>query len=180
MSEPSAETIPLAKLLAEYQPGSYPPPWTWDDEERDLLARVCLCCGEAGHYQHQLEAHMREHGLDQGVCLGDDGRVWDGHHRIVAAKRLGIETIPLESGNDAQARWVRDHGHVGWEDRKFGDKHAVDAMWVRLDAERERLEDLEGILKAILDANALQFHPRLDRIARAALAPSSLPSKETP
>lgn len=105
MSEP----IPTSDLLALYAPGSYPPPWSWDDEERDILARVCLCCDQPGHYQLALEVHLREHGLTQGVCLGDDGRVWDGHHRIVAARRLGIELIPLESPIDAEERFLRDH-----------------------------------------------------------------------
>lgn len=91
----------LSDLLRTYVPGSYDQPWSWDDEERDILERICLCCNEPGHYQLQLEAHLREHGLNQGVCLGDDGRVWDGHHRIVAARRLGIDVIPLEVMADA-------------------------------------------------------------------------------
>lgn len=91
-----AATLPLAAVLERWRPGSYDEPWTWADEERDLLERACLCCGEPGHYQRSLEAYMAEHGFTQGVCLGTDGRVWDGHHRIVAAKRLGIELVPLE------------------------------------------------------------------------------------
>lgn len=119
--------IAVDVLTATYRPGSPPPRpgmlWTWDDEERDILARVCLCCGEPGHYQRQLEAHVAEHGFTGlGVCLGTDGRVWDGHHRIVAARRLGIERIPLESAGDAEERWLRDHGEVGWPDRTFGDE----------------------------------------------------------
>jgi len=74
-----------------------------------------------------LEIYLREHGLDQGVYLGGDGRLLDGHHRVVAAKRLGITEIPLESAEDAKARWVRDHGFVDWSQRKFGDRH-LDAL----------------------------------------------------
>ena len=102
-------SIPLAELLANFAPGSRPQPWTWDDEETELLADVCACCGQPGHYQLRLEAYLAEHGLDQGVCLGTDGRVWDGHHRIVAARRLGIDAIPLESAADAWERFLRDH-----------------------------------------------------------------------
>jgi hypothetical protein len=40
---------------------------------------------------------------------------------MVAAIRLGIDRIPLETKADAGARWVRDHGYVSWEDRRFGD-----------------------------------------------------------
>lgn len=113
--------MPLDELLKGWSPGSADGR-TWDEEEADILARVCLCCGEAGHYQRQLEDHLRENGLTQGVCLGTDGRVWDGHHRIVAARRLGIVVIPLESGEDAGERWLRDHGPVDWAERKTGDR----------------------------------------------------------
>lgn len=123
MGEVVTDGILLADLLASYAPGSHDPPWTWDDEEADIFARVCLCCGQPGHYQEQLEAHIAEHGLDGwgGVCLGTDGRVCDGHHRIVAARRLGIALIPLESKADAGDRWVRDHGEVDWRHRVSGD-----------------------------------------------------------
>lgn len=113
-----AGTIALDRLLAEYVPGSEDQPWTWDDEERLILSSPCLCqgvendepvCQILGHHQLELEAHLREHGLTQGVCLGDDGRVWDGHHRIVAARRLGIQLIPLESPLEAEERFRRDH-----------------------------------------------------------------------
>lgn len=86
----------LAEILENWVPGSYDQPWTWDDEEKEILSRVCLCCNQPGHYQLQLEQYISEHGITQGVLLGNDGRVWDGHHRIVAARRLGIESVPLE------------------------------------------------------------------------------------
>lgn len=100
------ERIPLETLLRFYRPGS--DDWSWDDEERDLLTKPCLCptvagdpqwtaCGQPGHYQLMLEEYLRSVGrVEQGVCLGNDGRVWDGHHRIVAARRLGFPDIPLE------------------------------------------------------------------------------------
>lgn len=116
-----AESMFLAEILAGWVPSSMPQPWTWDDEERAIFERVCLCCGEIAHHQHQLEAFLAEHGLVEGVCLGGDGRVWGGHHRIVAARRLGIDVIPLESLEDSGARWVRDYGPVSWENRTSGD-----------------------------------------------------------
>lgn len=87
--------MPLADLLAQYAPGSHDQPWTWDDEERELHAFPDHE-GVAGGYQKRLEAYVATNGISQGVCLGNDGRVWDGHHRIVAARRLGIDTVPLE------------------------------------------------------------------------------------
>lgn len=92
-------TIPTSTVLERWHPGSQPHPWTWDDEERELLSHVCLCCGEPGHYQLQLEAALAQTGITQGIYLGPDGRVWDGHHRVVAARRLGVAELPLEDGS---------------------------------------------------------------------------------
>jgi len=98
-------------------------PWSWDDEEANIRTRQCLCCGRPGHYQEMLEAHMAEHGVEgMAVLVDDDGFMGDGHHRVVAARRLGIERLPLETNEECQARWVRDHGYVDWEHRKFGDR----------------------------------------------------------
>ena len=115
--------MPLEELLSSYLPGHHNTEWTWEDEERDIPIRVCLCCGRCGHYQEQLESYIEKHGLEgMGVCLGTDGYLWDGHHRVIAAKHLGITTIPLESREDADARWIRDHGTRPWKERLFGDK----------------------------------------------------------
>jgi hypothetical protein len=98
-------------------------PWTWADEDRNIRSRQCLCCGRPGHYQEMLEAHMAVHGVEGlGIVVDDDGCLGDGHHRVVAAIRLGIARLPVESSDDAQARWVRDHGYVDWNGRKFGDR----------------------------------------------------------
>lgn len=45
-----------------------------------------------------LEESMRLNGLpdERLPLLGDDGRVWDGHHRIVAARSLGWRWLPVE------------------------------------------------------------------------------------
>jgi hypothetical protein len=70
-----------------------------------------------------LESHMAEHGVEgMGIVVDEGGFLGDGHHRVVAALRLGIDRLPVESSDDAQARWVRDHGHVDWHHRKFGDR----------------------------------------------------------
>jgi len=122
----AGQTMPLAELLADYRPY---PDRTWDEDEAETLARECMCCGQPGHYQEQLEAHIREHGLTEGICLGKNGVVWDGHHRILAARRLGIETIPLESEEDSHQRWLRDHGPVNWHARKTGDRSPWESEW---------------------------------------------------
>lgn len=93
---PASVLVPLALVTGAWRPGSYDPPWSWADEAADILARQCLCCGQPGHYQLAFEAHVAEHGIPGGVCLGGDGRVWDGHHRVVAALRMGITQVPVE------------------------------------------------------------------------------------
>lgn len=98
-------------------------PWSWEDEDRNIRSRQCLCCGRPGHYQETLEAHMAEHGTDDlAIVVDEDDYLVDGHHRVVAARRLGLDRLPVESKDDAQARWVRDHGYVDWDHRKFGDR----------------------------------------------------------
>jgi len=121
-------SISLIELLAKFVPTSYPQPWSWEDEEREILTRPCLCCGRPGHYQQQLEAHLREFGLSDGICIEGD-RVTDGHHRIVAARRLSITEIPIESAEAAHARWLRDHGPIDWVDRKVGDRLSWEQEW---------------------------------------------------
>ena len=117
------ESIDLADLLVNFIPGSHDGTWTWDDEERDILCRECICCGEVGHFQSLLETHLRENGLTEGVCIDfNEHRVLDGHHRIIAARRLGITHIPLESPERAAERWIRDEGRVDWAQRKHGDR----------------------------------------------------------
>jgi hypothetical protein len=95
------------------------PSWSWTDEGRNTDTRMCLCCGRPGHYQQMVEAHVAEHGVDPVYV--ESGVVKDGHHRIVAAIRQGIPAIPTETKAECEARWVRDHGYVSWDERKFGD-----------------------------------------------------------
>jgi hypothetical protein len=98
-------------------------PWSWADEDRNTRTRQCLCCGRPGHYQETLEAHIRVHGVEGlGISVDANGYVDDGHHRVVAAIRLGIDRLPVETPADTRARWVKDHGYVDWFHRRFGDR----------------------------------------------------------
>ena len=96
-------------IMYNYLPASTPQPWTWEDEEQDILNRTCCCrshqchspsLGTKGHYQLALEDYIKDHGIMGTIRLGNDGRVWDGHHRLIAAKRLGIETVEVEQYED--------------------------------------------------------------------------------
>lgn len=74
--------------------------WSWNEEARDLDQHPCPCCGERGHYQKSLEADIALNGIRHPVLLGDDGRVWDGHHRIAAAMRLRCP-VPVKFASPA-------------------------------------------------------------------------------
>jgi hypothetical protein len=102
--------LDVVQLMVNYRPGSYDEnphllgePWGWHDEVFDIRSRECACCGEKGHYQFLIEDKMLAQGefwlrsveIDH-VKLGDDGRVWDGHHRIVGALTLGWPVITVE------------------------------------------------------------------------------------
>lgn len=96
----SVRKMALTAILRDYRPGSHDLPWDWFDEAVDLLEMPCYCatvdpsveliqCDTPGHYQRLLEQYIHETGEIPGgpICLGSDHRIWDGHHRIVAAMR---------------------------------------------------------------------------------------------
>lgn len=142
--------IALADLLATVPPGHRPLPWSWENEERDIRSRLCLCCGRQGHYQETVEKRVAEFGLE-GVCIGEDGRLHDGHHRVIAAKTLGIERIPLETKAEADSRWLRDHGSYIWELRQFGDVHPGEA-WAYVQNFRQAARDFAARELAALES----------------------------
>lgn len=73
-----------------WRPGSQDPPWGWQDEIKDLRDR-----GELHALSHEL---MRGGNIREPVLLGGDGRVWDGHHRIIACYMQGKLVIPVTFG----------------------------------------------------------------------------------
>lgn len=133
-------SMALAELLASTPPGHREGSWTWEDEERDIAIRLCLCCGQVGHYQETVETRIAEQGLTEGVCIGEDGRLHDGHHRVIAALHLGIERVPLETKDEADSRWRIDHGGTTWELRQFGDVHPGEA-WEYVQNVRQQARD---------------------------------------
>lgn len=76
-------------IMQLYRPGSYDEPWSWDDEMNDLISRNEL---------DGLTTDIQENGIREPVILGDDGRVWEGHHRICIAHRLGMTDVPYKWG----------------------------------------------------------------------------------
>lgn len=48
-----------------------------------------------------LESVARE-GIREPILLGDDGRVWDGHHRLAVACALRIQYVPVKHVLDSE------------------------------------------------------------------------------
>lgn len=85
----TVQVWPLARVLAEVRCGSED--WSWDEEWADLDRRHA----ETG-YLAKLEQQIRANGITMPVLIGTDGRLWDGHHRLRIAVRLGIDYVPVE------------------------------------------------------------------------------------
>lgn len=97
------KSLLVVDVMWGWRPGSYDTnshggQWSWTDEILDLHKTVCSCCGEAGHYQQELTQKMFEEGAfwEEPPILGNDGRVWDGHHRIIAAMDLRWKALEVE------------------------------------------------------------------------------------
>src|SRR5690606_15690221 len=46
-------------------------------------------------------APSQEEGVRVPILIGTDGRVWDGHHRLAVAHRLGLPEVPIEWAGSA-------------------------------------------------------------------------------
>lgn len=93
MSLTEAEKLALSRMSPEkimegWRPGSYDKPWTWKDECLDIWAQNI----------EELMADINVNGIKEPVILGDDGRVWEGHHRICIAYWLSLPEVPYEMG----------------------------------------------------------------------------------
>ena len=78
--------ITLDELLRGWRPGSYDSSWTWIDENEAI---------DAHPQTAELLASIEAEGMQEPISLGDDGRVWDGHHRVCIAARLGFDVVPV-------------------------------------------------------------------------------------
>lgn len=102
----TVQKVPTAVLIASCSPGNRPPPWSWEDEAREVDFATCCCgncpCGGSGApgwYQRQVEMEMAASGswIGAPAMLGSDGIVRDGHHRVIAAWRLGLPHVEAVS-----------------------------------------------------------------------------------
>ena len=92
----AADVLRLDHLLGVFRVGSGD--WSWREEHDLLYARP---------WQAALTQQIATEGIREPVLLGNDGRIWDGHHRICAAMHLGLDVVPVEwAGSD---RWLAEH-----------------------------------------------------------------------
>lgn len=82
------------RILEHYAPGDEN---SWADEFTYLLTFY----GEEMGY---LAGDINENGIKEPILLGDDGRVWDGHHRLLVARLLGIEEVDIEKGHTLKGK----------------------------------------------------------------------------
>lgn len=88
-------TIRLDHLQGVYRVGSFE--WSWQEEYDDLMSR------DATKMAALIDS-IRAEGIREPILLGDDGRVWDGHHRICAAMHIGLDSVPVEWSSEWYAR----------------------------------------------------------------------------
>ena len=87
---PKLERMALAQVVAFWRPGSHD--WTWAEEHADVMARP---------ETPAIRKRVQEEGIGfqddvAPILLGNDGRVWDGHHRICIALELGVDSVNVE------------------------------------------------------------------------------------
>lgn len=96
-SEGPCRPMKVADLLSAYGPGDSgdqddPDAWTWTDEFAQLW-------GLTPEYMADLTNDIRRHGIKRPLLLGNDGRLWNGHHRLAVAVALLMDTVPVEEAS---------------------------------------------------------------------------------
>lgn len=95
MAEP--KRVRFDHLIGVYSVGSGD--WPWIEEYENLI--------DQPDTQKLLE-RIRVEGIREPILLGTDGRVWDGHHRIIIAMHLGLDSVPVEFAGEPGALVAHD------------------------------------------------------------------------
>lgn len=95
----------VAQIVTFWRPGSKDGQWTWADEYAELMAKP---------YMQGVIDRVDAEGIGffdrlAPVTLGNDGRVWDGHHRICIAIRRHIhslmcDVVPAAENNEREEK----------------------------------------------------------------------------
>jgi hypothetical protein len=78
-------TMPLHALLRDYR----------DGDGRGWQTEFDWLESHHGDRLDKLTTSVQESGIREPILLGDDGRVWDGRHRLAVAQRLGLDYVPV-------------------------------------------------------------------------------------
>lgn len=84
--------LPLGDILRKWRPGSGGDDWTWGDEYFDLIDQEYT----QGFLRMISNFGMEMFCKDEPILLGNDERVWNGHHRIIIATVLGLEELEVD------------------------------------------------------------------------------------
>lgn len=94
--------LTVAHAMMHWRPGSGE--WGWLAEETDLRIR------EYPQLMNLVQS-IREHGLHETtedelpIILGSDGRVWSGHHRLIAARIVDPDML-LPDDIEVYREWL--------------------------------------------------------------------------
>lgn len=66
-----------------------------DGDERGWAAEFDFLRRDHASRIDDLAASIRQDGITTPIVLGNDGRVWDGHHRLCVAEALGLAQVPV-------------------------------------------------------------------------------------
>lgn len=94
----------VAEIVTFWRPGSKDGRWTWADEYAELMSQS---------YTQGVIDRVDAEGIGffdrlAPVLLGNDGRVWDGHHRICIAIKRGVHSLMCEVVRPAPASPTRE------------------------------------------------------------------------
>jgi hypothetical protein len=79
-------SMTLTELFRDYRDG--------DEQGWDVEFEWLWEC-HAGRLMMLLDS-IEANGILKPITLGPDGRVWDGHHRLCVAWKLGLDRVPVE------------------------------------------------------------------------------------
>lgn len=83
-----SEQMPLSDLLANYR----------DGDEHGWATEFDFLLREHGDRLRTLLLDVEQNGILEPILLGNDGRVWDGHHRLFVALHLKMTHVPVRHG----------------------------------------------------------------------------------
>lgn len=89
-----------------------------DGDENGWTHEVDKLWNEQPAYMEKLVESINDFGMREPILLGDDGRVWDGHHRIAAAMFIGMAEVPVTRSGPTLTEQIADRSIVAMETQK--------------------------------------------------------------